>query len=94
MADKQPAVDYVSATQTLLVKAIKYIIEGLAVAVAAYFIPQKKMNVQDIIVIGISAAASFAVLDLYAPSIGQGMRTGAGFGTGANLVGWNFARPM
>ena len=95
MADKQPAVDYVSATQTLLVKAIKYIIEGLAVAVAAYFIPQKKMNIQDIVVIGISAAATFAILDTFSPQISASARSGAGYGIGFNVAGWNpMIRPM
>ena len=67
---------------------IKYLLEGIAVAVAAYFIPRKKVEITEIIFIALSAAATFAVLDIFAPKVGEGARKGAGFGIGANLVGF------
>ena len=67
---------------------IKYLLEGIAVAVAAYFIPIKKVEITEIIFIALSAAATFAVLDIFAPKVGDGARKGAGFGIGANVVGW------
>lgn len=67
---------------------IKYLLEGIAVAVAAYFIPKKKVNLTEIMFIALSAAATFAILDVFAPSVGEGARKGAGFGIGANTVGW------
>jgi len=67
---------------------VKYLLEGIAVAVAAYFIPRKKVNMSEIIFIALSAAATFAVLDIFAPKVGDSARTGAGFGIGANTVGW------
>ena len=67
---------------------IKYLLEGIAVAVAAYFIPRKKVEISEIIFIALSAAATFAVLDIFAPKVGDGARKGAGFGIGANTVGW------
>jgi hypothetical protein len=67
---------------------IKYLLEGIAVAVAAYFIPRKKVEITEIIFIALSAAATFAVLDIFAPRVGEGARKGAGFGIGANTVGW------
>ncbi len=70
-------------------RAIKYLVEGLAVAVAAYYIPAKKMNLQEIAVIALTAAASLAILDLLAPAVGVGARHGAGFGIGASMVGVN-----
>ena len=69
-------------------RAIKYIVEGGAVAVAAYFIPRRKMNLQEIVMIALTAAAVFAILDLYAPSVGVASRQGAGFGIGASMVGF------
>ncbi len=72
--------------QEILARAIKYIVEGGAVAVAAYFIPRKKMNLQEIVMIALTAAAVFAILDLYAPAVGIASRQGAGFGIGAGLV--------
>ena len=71
---------------------VKYLLEGIAVAVAAYFIPRKKVEMAEIIFIALSAAATFAVLDIFAPKIGEGARKGAGFGIGANTVGWPMER--
>lgn len=68
-------------------RAIKYLVEGLAVAVAAFYIPKKKMNVEEILMIALTGAAAFAVLDLLAPSVGGFARQGAGFGIGATMVG-------
>ena len=72
----------------IIVRVLKYAFEGLIVAVAAYFLPQHKPEAEDILVIGLVAAATFAVLDLFAPAIGASARMGAGFGVGANLVGF------
>lgn len=71
-----------------LAQIVKYLLEGLAVAVAAYFIPQRKSDVIEIVAIGISAAATFMLLDQLAPSVASGARQGAGFGIGLNQVGW------
>ena len=66
----------------------KYLLEGLAVAVAAFFIPQKKNEVSEIVLIALTAAAIFAVLDHFTPEVAGGARQGAGFGIGLNQVGW------
>jgi ABC-type Co2+ transport system permease subunit len=76
----------------LVTRAIKYALEGLAVAVAAYLLPGKKLKVEEIGVLALTALAVFAILDIYAPSVGSSARTGAGFGVGAGLVG--FPRPF
>jgi len=73
--------------QEVIRRAIKYLVEGLAVAVAAYYIPRKQMNLQEIAMIAVTAAASLAILDLLAPSVGANARHGAGFSIGAGLVG-------
>jgi hypothetical protein len=74
--------------QEILKRAIKYLIEGTAVAVAAFFIPKQQPKLEDVLMIAITAAATFALLDLYAPSVSAYARQGAGFGVGANLVGF------
>ena len=74
--------------QEILKRAIKYLIEGAAVAVAAYYIPRRKMGLEEITLIAITAAATFALLDMYAPSIAPHARQGTGFGIGANLAGF------
>ena len=72
----------------LIAQLIKYVMEGLAVAVAAYVIPGKTMRPSEIAMIALTSAATFAVLDIYAPSVGSSARTGAGFGIGAGMVGF------
>jgi len=66
---------------------VKYLIEGLAVAAAAFYIPRRKTNLQEIAMIALTAAAVFAVLDQFAPNVASGARHGAGFGIGMNMVG-------
>lgn len=72
----------------LVKRAIKYLIEGIFVAIVAYSLPKKALNVEEVVIIGLSAAATFAILDTFSPSIGTSARNGAGFGIGANLVGF------
>ena len=72
----------VSTLKQVASRALKYLIEGLAVALAAYYIPKKKMGVEEIVTIAITAAAIFAVLDVLAPTIGKSVRTGMGLGIG------------
>ena len=74
--------------QEVLKRAIKYLIEGTAVAVAAFFIPKNQPKLEEVLMISVTAAATFALLDLYAPSVSAYARQGAGFGVGANLVGF------
>ena len=69
-------------------RAVKYLVEGILVAVAAYAIPQRQLKLDEIALIALTAAATFSILDTYIPSMGVNARTGAGFGIGANLVGF------
>jgi ABC-type Co2+ transport system permease subunit len=72
----------------IMKKIIKYLVEGLMVAIAAYAIPQRSLNMEEVTLIALTAAATFSILDCYVPNIGVSTRTGAGFGIGANLVGF------
>jgi hypothetical protein len=76
----------------LLTRLIKYVVEGVAVALALFFIPRKPLPMDEILSVTIAAAAVFAVLDIFSPSIGVTARQGAGFGIGANLVGFPMVR--
>ena len=70
----------------LIKRIIKYLVEGLMVAIAAYAIPKRSLNIEEIVFIALTAAATFSILDTYIPTMGVSARTGAGFGIGANLV--------
>ena len=72
----------------LVTRVIKYLLEGLAVAVAMVVIPRRVPSLEEIVSISVVAALVFAILDLLSPSVGLTARQGAGFGLGANLVGF------
>jgi len=72
----------------LIKRVIKYLVEGLMVAIAAYAIPKRSLNMEEIGLLALTAAATFSILDTYIPSMGVTTRSGAGFGIGANLVGF------
>jgi hypothetical protein len=74
----------------VLRRVVKYFIEGFAVGLAAYYLPKGrgKLSGDEILLISFTAATTFAILDMYSPSISGAARAGAGFGIGANLVGF------
>jgi ABC-type Co2+ transport system permease subunit len=71
----------------LVKRAIKYLIEGLAVGICAMLIPKKSLNVEEIVIIALTAAATFSILDVFIPAAGASSRQGLGFGAGVNLIG-------
>jgi hypothetical protein len=74
----------------LVKRAVKYLVEGLMVAIVAFVIPPEKraLKYEEIATIALMAAATFSILDTFTPSIGASARSGAGMGIGANLVGF------
>jgi ABC-type Co2+ transport system permease subunit len=70
----------------LIKRIVKYLIEGLMVAIAAFAIPKRSLNLEEIALLALTAAATFAILDTYIPSMGVNARSGAGLGMGLNLV--------
>jgi hypothetical protein len=73
----------------VLGRAAKYLVEGIVVAIAAFVIPARSMKIDEVSLIALTAAATFAILDVYSPgTYGEAARTAAGFGIGANLVGF------
>ncbi len=72
----------------IVIRILKYLIEGIVVGIAAFFV-SKKLSWDEVMIIGITAAATLAVLDLYSPSISGATRLGAGLGLGTRLIGLN-----
>lgn len=70
----------------LIKRIIKYLIEGMMVAIAAFAIPKRSLNLEEIALLALTAAATFAILDTYIPSMGASARSGAGLGIGLNLT--------
>jgi ABC-type Co2+ transport system permease subunit len=67
-------------------RIIKYLVEGFIVAIVAIVVPKKSLNVEEILLISLTAAATFSILDVFIPSMGSSVRQGAGLGLGFNLV--------
>jgi hypothetical protein len=74
--------------QELVKRVVKYLIEGVVVAIVAFSLPKQTLNIEEITIIGLVAALTFSILDVFVPAMGATARTGAGFGIGANLVGF------
>lgn len=72
----------------LIKRIIKYLVQGLMVALVAYAIPKQSLKLEEISLISLTAAATFCILDTYLPAMSVAAHTGAGFGIGANLVGF------
>jgi len=72
----------------IFVRLIKYVVEGLAVAVVAYLTLKNKSTTKEILILGVTAALIFAILDMFSPAVAAGTRQGAGFAAGASLIGF------
>jgi hypothetical protein len=46
-----------------------------------------ELTAKDILILGFTAAFTFAILDTFSPSVSLGARFGAGFGLGTAMVG-------
>ena len=68
----------------ILARVLKYLMEGLAVGLACYF---TKLKMDEIIIIAVTAAATFAILDMYTPQVSDAARLGTGFGIGSQFAG-------
>jgi hypothetical protein len=69
----------------ILTRIIKYLFEGIAVGLACIF--TAKLNIDQTIIIATTAAATFAILDMYTPNISNAARLGTGFGIGSQFAG-------
>ena len=86
--------DYIHKTgidfAQILERILKYLLEGIAVGLACYF--TAKLKIDQIIIIGITAAVTFAILDMYTPQVSSAVRMGAGIGIGSQFTGIRLIR--
>ena len=69
-------------------RLIRYLLEGFSVGVAVQIIAQKKVNLNEIILIGVTASAVLCLLDSFSPTVSHGARSGMGLGLGLSTVGY------
>ena len=71
----------------LIKRVLKYLTMGFVVAICAVLIPKKTLNVEEIVVLSLSAACIYSVLDFAIPSMGVSAIQGTGVGLGLRLSG-------
>lgn len=71
----------------IIKRLVKYLIEGLIVAIVSYVLLKKGSSLEQTIIIGLVAAASFALLDTFAPSISAATKSGVGLALGTGIGG-------
>ena len=75
-------------SRELCKRVVKYVLQGLVVAIAAILIPKAKADFEAAIALALVAACTFAIIDTLMPSMTYPVTLGAGFGIGASLVGF------
>lgn len=75
---------------TLMKQLIEYLIQGAAVAAAAIIIPRRALPFDEVLTLALTAAATLLVMDRVKglETVSSGIRSGMGFGLGANIVGF------
>ena len=69
----------------LIKRIIKYLVMGLVIAVVSIVIPKKSLNLEEIVILALSAAATFSILDVFLPTVSDSARNGLGLGIGLGL---------
>lgn len=77
---------YVVLTEDPMNLFMKYLLEAVVIALAAYIIPNKKVTFTELFIITAVAILTLFVLDMYSTTVAVGTRFGAGLGIGYNLV--------
>lgn len=70
----------------LITLFLKYFVEGFAIAVAAYVIPKRRIDFNEILMISLVGASILSILDYFTPLVGHFSRQGSGFGIGRGLA--------
>lgn len=69
-------------------RAVKYLVEGLVVGIAVLLVSKKRMKLDEIALIALTASATMVLLDTYVPSLSSSFKQSAGWGLGFRLVGF------
>jgi hypothetical protein len=60
-------------SEEIMKRVIKYIIQGLMVAIACYAIPKQTLRLEEIGLIALIASLTFSILDTYIPTMNKYM---------------------
>jgi ABC-type Co2+ transport system permease subunit len=71
----------------LIKRIFKYILMGLIISICAIIIPQRKLDTESVLILALTSAATFAVIDQFLPSMSNSVRGGLGTALGVNMIG-------
>ena len=60
-------------SEEIMKRVIKYIIQGLMVAIACYAIPKQTLQLEEIGLIALISSLTFSILDTYIPTMNKYM---------------------
>lgn len=86
MSDNQ-VMDFGLDWMVVIRKLLRYCVMGIMSAFVAFYLARGKLDFESVIVMGLSIASAYAVLDLYSPSSGIAARYGFGATVGSVLAG-------
>lgn len=75
-------------SRELCKKVVKYILQGAIISIAVLLLNKNKPDFEAVVALGLIASATYAIIDLFAPSLTMPVNLGVGFGVGAQLVGF------
>ena len=75
-------------SRELCKRVVKYVLQGLVIAIAAILLPKQKPDFEAVLALALVAAATFAIIDTMMPSLTMPVQLGVGVGLGAKLVSW------
>ena len=75
-------------SRELCKKVVKYILQGAIISIAVLLLQKNKPDFEAVIALGLIASSTYAIIDLFAPSLTMPVNLGVGFGIGAQLVGF------
>jgi hypothetical protein len=74
-------------SRELCKRVVKYLIQGIVVAIAAILLQKPKPDFEAVIALSLVAGCTFAIIDTFMPSMTFPVQLGAGFSIGSNMIG-------
>ena len=73
-------------SRELCKRVVKYVLMGLVIAICTLVIPKPKIDLEAVIALALVSACTFAIIDVFVPTMSYPVQLGAGFGIGAHLA--------
>ena len=74
-------------SRELCKKVIKYILQGMVVSICVLLLQKIKPDFEAVVALGLVTSATYAIIELFAPSLTFPLNLGVGFGIGSSLTG-------